>query len=319
MRILDADAVVACLPMHRAIEALDLALHSEAGLPRSEPRGRMAAPGGEVLLMPAAGATGTGVKVVSVAPGNPSRGLPLISGVYVLFSPETLQVEAIIDGPALTGIRTAAVSGWVTDRLALPDAHRVVVFGSGPQAYAHLDAMLAVREVDRVGIASRNAAGAERLAQHAAGRGVEAAVTTPDAVAEADLVCCCTSSSQPVFDGSLLTPGTHVNAIGSHTPQTRELDAYTISSGRVVVETREAALTEAGDLLLAIDEGKFAASDIVADLRELARGVLARRTPEDITVFKSVGVAFEDLVLARAVVDLATETGSRCASIDSLS
>lgn len=309
MRFLDADAVVANLPMHQAIGALDLALGSEAELPRNEPRGRMAAPGGEVLLMPAAGDTGTGVKVVSVAPGNPSRGLPLISGVYVLFSPETLQVEAIIDGPALTGIRTAAVSGWATDRLAPPDAHRLVIFGSGPQAYAHLDAMLEVRDIDHVGMVSRTAAGAERLAEHAAGRGVEASVTTPDAVADADLVCCCTSSSQPVFDGSLLAPGTHINAIGSHSPQTRELDARTISSSRVVVETREAALAEAGDLLLAIDDGRFEVGDIVADIHELACGALARRTREDVTVFKSVGVAFEDLVLARALVERATASG----------
>jgi ornithine cyclodeaminase/alanine dehydrogenase-like protein (mu-crystallin family) len=310
MRLLDADAVAAALPMHQAIGALDLALGSEVGLPRSEPRGRMAAPGGEVLLMPAAGDTGTGVKVVSVAPDNPSRGLPLISGVYVLFAPESLQVEAIIDGPALTGIRTAAVSGWATDRLALPDAHRLVIFGSGPQAYAHLDAMPVVRDVDHVGIVSRTAVGAERLAEHAAGRGIEAEATTPDAVADADLVCCCTSSSQPVFDGRLLPPGTHINAIGSHTPQTRELDARTISMGRVVVETREAALAEAGDLLLAIDDGLFAPEDIVADLRELAGGAHVRRTLEDVTVFKSVGVAFEDLVLARALVDRAAASSS---------
>jgi ornithine cyclodeaminase/alanine dehydrogenase-like protein (mu-crystallin family) len=310
MRLLDADAVAAALPMHQAIGALDHALGSEVGLPRSEPRGRMAAPGGEVLLMPAAGDTGTGVKVVSVAPDNPTRGLPLISGIYVLFAPETLQVEAIIDGPALTGIRTAAVSGWATDRLALPDAHRLLLFGSGPQAYAHLDAMLVVRDVDHVGIVSRTAAGAERLAEHAAGRGVEAEVTTPKAIADADLVCCCTSSSQPVFDGRLLASGTHINAIGSHTPEARELDAHTISMGRVVVETREAALAEAGDLLLAIDDGRFEAGDIVADLRELACGAHVRRTREDVTVFKSVGVAFEDLVLARALLDGAAASDS---------
>lgn len=302
---LDASAVVEHLPVQLAIRVLDDALRSGAELPHSEPRSRISAEGGELLVMPAVGDAGAGIKLVSVATDNPGKGLPLIHGVYALFAPGTLRLEALIDGPALTGVRTAAVSGWVTDLLASPEAARLVMFGSGPQAHAHLDAMLAVREITDVRVVSRNKARAEQFAERARERGIEAGVGDAKAVADADLVCCCTSSPRPVFDGALLMPGTHVNAIGAHTPETRELDATALLAGRVVVETRAAALSEAGDLLLAIEGGDFTPSDIVADLSELARGAPVRRTADDITVFKSVGVAFEDLLLARAVVDRA--------------
>lgn len=302
---LDASAVADYLPIQLAMKVLDGALRSGAELPRSEPRSRVAAEGGQLLVMAAVGDAGAGIKLVSVATDNPGQGLPLIHGVYALFAPGTLRLEALIDGPALTGVRTAAVSGWVTDQLASPEAARLVIFGSGPQARAHLDAMLAVRKITHLTVVSTNKAGACQLAERARERGIDAQVGDVEAVADADLVCCCTSSPRPVFDGALLMPGTHVNAIGAHTPATRELDTTTVLAGRVVVETRAAALSEAGDILLAIEDGGFSPSDIVADLGELARGAPVRRMPDDITVFKSVGVAFEDLLLARAIVDRA--------------
>jgi ornithine cyclodeaminase/alanine dehydrogenase-like protein (mu-crystallin family) len=128
-------------------------------------------------------------------------------------------------------------------------------------------------------------------------------VAGPEAVAEADVVCTCTTSERPVFDGALLAPGTHVNAVGAYRPDMRELDDHAVARARVVVETREAALAEAGDLVIPLRAGRIRADLVVADLGELVRGAAVRRGPEDVTVFKSVGIAPEDLVVARAALD----------------
>jgi ornithine cyclodeaminase len=166
--------------------------------------------------------------------------------------------------------------------------------------------MRAVRPITELVVVSRTPGPAEALAEEGRRLGPRAAVGQPGAVAEADLVCTCTTSEEPLFDGDLLRPGTHVNAVGSYRPETRELDTETIRRARVVVETREVAMEEAGDLLIPIEEGSIGAEHVVADLGEVVRGVAVRRAAEDLTVFKSVGMAFEDLVVARAVVDAGT-------------
>jgi ornithine cyclodeaminase len=238
-----------------------------------------------------------------VTPANPQRGLPLVHGLYVLFGSQSQEPEGAIDGAALTALRTGAVSGLATRYLAREEASRLVVFGAGVQARAHVEAMRAVRPVERVAVVSRTAARAGVLVDLARAMGLEAAIGGPDAVGEADLVCTCTTSPSPVFEGRLLHDGAHVNAVGAYTPETRELDDETIRRGRVVVETREAAMTEAGDLVIPIRSGVVDASHVVADLAEVVGGLRVRRSPEEVTVFKSVGVAFEDLVIARAAMD----------------
>jgi ornithine cyclodeaminase len=253
--------------------------------------------------MPATGPQGTGVKLLTVTAGNPEMGRPLIQGLYVLFSAGTQEPEAAIDGAALTTLRTGAVSGLATRYLAREEAARLVIFGAGTQARSHLEAMLAVRPVETVTFVSRTADRAEALAGSAREMGVTAEVAGPDAVGTAHIVCTCTTSPTPVFEGSLLSAGSHVNAVGAYTPQTRELDDVAIVRARVVVETMEVALAEAGDLLIPLGAGSIGPDHVVADLSEVVRGVTVRRTPEDVTVFKSVGVAFEDLVVARAAVD----------------
>jgi ornithine cyclodeaminase len=288
--------------MEAAVDALEAAFGSDA-LPAAPLRTHLDTGAGSLVSMPATGPQGTGVKLLTVTSGNAERGLPLIQGLYVLFSSQTQEPEAAIDGAALTALRTGAVSGLATRHLALVDAARLVIFGAGTQGRAHLDAMVAVRPVDRVTFVSRTAGRAEALAAAARDMGLVAEVGGPDAVGAADIVCTCTTSPTPVFDGSLLSAGTHVNAVGAYTPQTRELDEDTIRRGRVVVETREVALAEAGDLLIPIGAGSVGPNHVVADLSEVVHGVKVRRSPEDVTVFKSVGVAFEDLVVARAAVD----------------
>jgi len=257
---------------------------------------------GELYLMPAAGDEGVGVKLVTLTPANASSGRPLIHAAYVLFDPVTQAPTAVVDGAALTALRTAAVSGLATGLLARDDARRLVVFGAGVQARSHLEAMRTVRHLDAAIVVSRTPARAEALVEDARASGLEARLGAPDDVASADLVCTCTTSDVPLFDGASLPAGAHVNAVGAYRPDARELDSATVSRARVVVETREAAFEEAGDLLIPIAEGAIDRGHVVADLAELVTGATVRRSPEDVTVFESVGIAFEDLAVAVAAV-----------------
>lgn len=278
-----ADELASLLSMSAAIDALERVFADGTSSP---PRQHLAVPGGELLLMPSSSAQGTGVKLVTVAPGNVERNLPLIHGVYVLFRPETLEPVALFDGAGLTRLRTAAVSGLATRHLARADATRLVVFGTGVQGKAHAEAMNAVRPITDIVWIDRDSG-------------------DPTAVAQADIVCTCTTSPTPVFQGALLAPGTHVNAIGAYKPTARELDDVAISAGRLVVEDRRAAFKEAGDLAIPLAAGVISEED-VEELKDVVVGA-GRDSEEEITVFKSVGVAFEDLAVAAAA--FAARTG----------
>jgi ornithine cyclodeaminase/alanine dehydrogenase-like protein (mu-crystallin family) len=289
------------LTVSQAIEVLERAFTAERS--KTPLRTRLVVPGGELLLMPASGEEGLGVKLVTLAPENPGRGLPFLHSIYVLFSPQSLEPKLTVDGAALTAMRTSAVSALATKYLARPDSSHLALFGAGVQANAHLDAMVAVRPIQRVRVVSRSLEAAELLAERARKLHVDADVAGPEAVSEADIVCTCTTSNSPVFDGRLLPDGAHVNAVGAYRPDTRELDDETIGRAKIVVETREAALAEAGDILIPIERNVITESDIVADLSEVVRGAGVRASADDVTVFKSVGVAFEDLAVAAAVLE----------------
>lgn len=298
-----ADELAASIGYADAVDALDAAFRRED--PTAGPaRSHLEIPGGELLLMPAHAATEAGVKLVTIAQGNPGRGLPLIHGVYILFAPETLVPRAIFDRGALTALRTAAVSALATRYLARPDARQLVVFGAGAQARAHVHALRAVRGIEHVTIVGGGSPRAAELVEELRDQGIEAVTGTASAVADADIVCTCTTSRTPVFDGALVRPGTHVNAIGAYRPDARELEASLLARALVVVETRPSALAEAGDVVLAIEDGALA----VARLHELSavvRGDVVR-AGTDITVFKSVGLALEDLAVAAAAADRMT-------------
>jgi ornithine cyclodeaminase/alanine dehydrogenase-like protein (mu-crystallin family) len=302
---IDADRLKERMPMPRAIDALEAAFMAER--PLVPQRQRVAAGAGDLLLMPAASPIGIGVKLVTISRSNRARGLPTVQGTYTLFDADSLAPVAVIDGAALTMLRTGAVSGLATRHLARSDTSSLVIFGTGPQAHSHLDAMCAVRPVKRLSIVPRSGAGVKELAEHGRRLGLQVEIGTPAAVADADLVCTCTSSSTPVFDGSLLRPGVHVNAMGAYHPDTRELDDAAVQHGKVVVEDREMALAEAGDLLIPISRGLITSSHIVCDLRELVLGQQVRTSADDITIFKSVGMALEDLAVALALVGKATD------------
>jgi ornithine cyclodeaminase/alanine dehydrogenase-like protein (mu-crystallin family) len=302
LHVIGADELRARLPMIAAIDALETAFRTLD--PGTGPlRTSLETPAGSLLMMPAFGEAGVGVKLVTLTPSNPEHGLPYIQAGYVLFDTVTQSPEAVLDGTALTALRTAAVSGLATRHLAREDATRLVVFGAGVQARAHLEAMSVVRPVTELVVVSRSPGPAGSLVQAGLERGLAARLGGPESVAEANLICTCTTSGEPLFDGSLLAPGVHVNAIGSHRPDARELDTETVWRGRVVVETREVALAEAGELAIPIADGAIEASHVVADLAGVVRGAEVRRSTDDLTVFKSVGMAFEDLVVARAIVD----------------
>jgi ornithine cyclodeaminase/alanine dehydrogenase-like protein (mu-crystallin family) len=302
LRVVSAEELRDRLPMPAAVDALEEAFRTLD--PGAGPlRTNVETPRGSLLLMPAFGEAGVGVKLVALTPANPERGRPFIQASYVLFDAETQTPEAVLDGTALTALRTAAVSALATRHLAREDASRLVVFGAGVEARSHLEAMCAVRQVTDLVVVSRSPGPAEDLAQEGLDRGIHARLGQAGDVAEADLVCTCTTSEAPLFDGSLLPPGAHVNAVGAHRPETRELDTDTVRRARLVVETRAVALAEAGDLLIPIAEGTIEAGHVAADLAETVRGARVRRSPDDVTVFKSVGMAFEDLAVARAIVD----------------
>lgn len=304
MKVIGRSELAQLLSMADAVDALEEAF-SDSNPPETPQRAHVATANGTLLLMPAHGRAGAGVKIVTVAPGNPERKLPLIHGAYVLFAPETLELEAVIDGASLTGLRTAAVSGLATRYLARAAARSLVIFGAGTQGNSHLDAMVAARPIESVTIVSRTREPAEALAARARAMGLDGRVGDPSAVSSADIVCTCTTSSEPLFDGTLFRPGTHINAVGAFEPHARELDDAAVLRSRVVVEGRAAALEEAGDLVIPIEAGRIGEEHIVADLREVVAGAQVRRTDDDVTLFKSVGLALEDLAVARAAVGAA--------------
>lgn len=298
--VLDEEGLRARLSMSGAIDAL------EDGFAREDvtapDRLHLAAPNGDLLVMPATGPHGAGVKLVTVTPDNAPRDLPLVHGLYVLFDAATGALRALVDGAALTGLRTAAVSGLVTRHCARPDATRLVVVGAGTQARAHVEAMRAVRAIEHVTVASRSSGPAHALVAAIRASGVAADVGGPDAVRGAHLVCTCTTSDDPVVAGADLPPGVHVNAIGAYRPSSREVDTATVVASRVVVEERGPALAEGGDLAIPVAEGAFDPADIVADLAELVTGTTVRHHDDDRTLFTGVGLSREDLLVVTAAL-----------------
>ena len=287
--MISAEQVLA-LGFPRAVEALREAL--AGGLdPESEPaRSRVALGGGEVLIMPSGDDRIAGVKLVGIAPGNPARGLPRIHGTYVLFDAPTLAPRAVLDGAALTSLRTPAVSALGVDLVAPPGARKLVVFGTGPQARGHIEALRAVRPIDSVRVIGRSH---ERTARFAA-QVDRAEVADAEAVADADIVACCTTAREPLFDGRRLKPGAVVVAVGSHEPEAREVDTETVRRCGALVESRAVAVREAGDIIQAgIDETEL------VTFADLVRGT----TPARPRLIKTVGMGWEDLVIAAAVAE----------------
>ncbi|HEY9424850.1 MAG TPA: ornithine cyclodeaminase family protein [Microterricola sp.] len=294
-----ADEVFAAVDFGHAVAALDAALLAGLDPAAGSPRSIVDVQNGQLLLMPAEGAGFAGVKLASVAPGNPDRGLERIQAVYLLMDADTLTPLALFDGTAITTLRTPAVSAVAADHLAEPDAAELVVFGSGPQAWGHVQALRAVRPLERVTVVARTASRAEALAARLRGEGLHASTGGASAVASARLIVCATTASEPVFDGSQVRDDACVIAVGSHEPTMRELDSALMARSQVVVEDRATALREPGDIIVPVSEGVLDAAALVP-LAELVTGraQVDRTRPR---VFKSVGQGWQDLVVAAEV------------------
>jgi len=259
------------------------------------------------------GAAAFALKAVCIMPGNPARGLDAHQGLVTLFDGQTGVPTAILDASAITEVRTAAVSAVATGALARPDAGTLAILGAGTQARAHLRALLAVREFERARIYAPTEAHARRLAKQAGDLGVPLTVTASaaDAIRGADVVVTATSSREPVLRREWLKPGAHVNAVGASSPQARELDTATVAASALFCDSRESLRHEAGEFRLAITEGLIAGEDHVrAELGEVLAGAAAgRRDDEELTLFRSLGLAVEDLAAAEQAVAVATERG----------
>ncbi len=337
MLILDARDVRQALSMDEAIalmkEAFAALARGEATLP---PRTHLSAPGGAgvTLVMSARidgesspdtdanassshASSSLAVKIVSVFDGNPAAGLPRIQGVVVVLEPDTGRPLGVVDGATLTAIRTAAASGAATDLLARPESATLAVLGAGVQARSHVEAMCAVRPISRVRIYSRTPEKVDTLIRGLRGsqshRRLEKdpadfsrAGSATDAVREADIICATTTSSTPVFDDRDLKPGVHINAVGSFTPDAREIPGATVARAWVVVDDREAAWAEAGDLIQARNARLIDDDHVRAELGDIVLDSGLRPSdPGRPTLFKSVGVAVQDAVAAAAVVETA--------------
>jgi ornithine cyclodeaminase len=258
-------------------------------------------------LMPAhlAEHAALGLKAVTFFPRNEGTDLDSHQGAVLLFETGRGRLLAVIDATSLTSVRTAAVSGLATRHLARPEASDLALVGSGVEARTHLEAMLAVRPLRRIRVASKTFERARSFADRESrrhGMTVTPCRSVEEAVAGADIVCTVTSSREPVVQGAWLSPGAHVNAVGSSVATARELDSAAVARARLFVDHRASALVEAGDFLLARADGAVRDDHIVGELGQLVTGELkGRRSPTEITLFKSVGLAIEDVAAAHHI------------------
>ncbi|HEX6573930.1 MAG TPA: ornithine cyclodeaminase family protein [Gemmatimonadaceae bacterium] len=317
--IINGREVRELLPMGECIDAMAEALSALA-------RGDAILPLRPILWLPEkVGALGmmpaylgniqsVGLKVVTVFPGNHGTKYDSHQGAVLLFETQHGQLLSIMDASSITAIRTAAVSGLATKLLGRDDAHSVAILGSGVQARTHLEAMLAVRDITSVRVWSRNPDHATKFAdRESRSRSIEvtAAGSAEEAVDGADIICTTTSSREPVLQGSWIKPGAHINAVGSSVAFARELDTAAVTNARLYVDRRESTLNESGDFIIAKKEGAIDDNHIVGEIGDILIGkVAARGSTHEITLFKSLGLAVEDLAAANHIYRRATQTGA---------
>jgi ornithine cyclodeaminase/alanine dehydrogenase-like protein (mu-crystallin family) len=300
VRVIDEHDVRRLLPMTECIDVMAEALASLARGEVHNPLRFVIRPPGEqslLGLMPAhrgGPAPLYGLKTVAIFPGNSARGLDSHQGFVALFDGETGETRAILNAGAITAVRTAAVSGVATRLLARDDASTLAILGAGIQARSHLEAMRAVHDFERVVVWSRTPG---RLPE------LEEAASAQEAVRDADVIVTATSAVEPIIDRGWLKPGVHINAVGSSIPTTRELDTATVRDAALFVDRRESTINEAGDFLFPQREGAIGPEHIRAEIGELLIGAAeGRRSADEITVFKSLGLAVQDLAAAEHVL-----------------
>ncbi len=313
---LSASEVAESLSMQAAIDAVrDAFVQLSAGRARVPLRTPLPlADDGAALFMPVhlPEQGRLGVKVATVVPDNPGRNLPTIQALVAVFDATTGRAEAVMDGEVLTAVRTGAASGVATDALARANASVAAVVGAGAQGRRQLEAVCCVRPIREALVYDADPASALRFAEEMAdSEGIPVRVLRAvSGIRDADVVCTATSSNTPVLSDGDLAPGTHINAIGSYRPDAREIPGETVARARLVVDSRESYLREAGELVLALKEGLLAENSIPAELGEVVAGsVPGRRDDDQLTLFKSVGNAVQDLAAAAVVLEEARRLG----------
>ncbi len=271
---------------------------------------------GTTLFMPAflSRVESLGAKIVSVFPRNAAKGLPTIHAIVILCDARTGQPAAIMDGTYLTALRTGAASGTATELLARREAKTAAIIGAGIQGRTQLEAICCVRSIERVFVYDRMASASRVFIEEMQKRGrpfpsdIRPAKSAREAVSQADIICTATTSSVPVFDDIHLKSGVHINGVGSYAPHMQEIPEATVLRARIVVDSLSASLEEAGDLIIPLHKGTLRKSQILGELGQLALGSLAgRKSAEDITFFKSVGIAIQDLAVAELALRRSTE------------
>lgn len=257
-----------------------------------------------------------GAKIVSVFPNNRRRGLPTIHALVIVVDAKTGRPLAAMDGTYLTALRTGAASGLATELLARKESRVAAIFGAGTQSRTQLEAVCTVRDIERAWVYDVRPSVARAFAREMKERGspipadIRVAQTTRQALHEADVVCTATTSFRPVFADSSLKLGVHINGVGSYTPEMQEIPARTVVRSKVVVDSREASLAEAGDLIISIDGGLITNKNIHGEIGEVAAGKIpGRESEEETTFFKSVGLAVQDVAVAELVLKRAEELG----------
>jgi alanine dehydrogenase len=320
LRVLSKQDVQQAVPMREAIEIVKGAFAQlSAGKAVVPLRTQLPVErhDGVTLFMPAylSESDDLGGKIVSVFPRNLEMGWPTIFALVVVVEASTGRPLAVMDGTYLTALRTGAASGAATDLLARKDAGVAAIFGAGVQGRTQLLAVCEVRDIERAWVYDINPQAAERYAQGMAGKGrvpadLQVASSPAEAAREADVICTATTSKIPVFADGDLKPGVHINAIGSFTPQMQEIPEQMVGRAKLVVGSREGCLAETGDLIIPIRKGLITEDDIYAELGEIAAGIKpGRDSAEEITLFKSVGNAVQDVSVARAVLMQAETLG----------
>jgi len=317
--LVNQSEVAKWLPMHECLEVMAGAFKMLAAGNTILPlRPIMWLPerAGALAMMPAfmKDINALGLKVLTLFPGNHGTQYDSHQGAVLLCEATHGCLLAIMDATAITAIRTAAVSGVATRLLAREEAHELAILGTGTQARTHLEAMLLVREITRVRVWSRNAEYARKFSEHESQRyhiKIEAVETARDAIIDADIICTTTAAQEPIVLGEWLKPGAHINAVGACTPITRELDTNAMLKSHLIVDRRESVLNEAGDFIIPKNEGVLDDTHIRGELGEILLGQIHGRTaPEQITLFKSLGLAIEDLAAAHYIYTKMSATGA---------
>lgn len=316
MLLLNRDDVRKALPMNEAIEAMKKAYASLSNGTAVVPlRTRLSIPNSDALslFMPAfvrsSDENALAIKIVSLFPGNPARGLAYIQAAVLVFDPQTGQAIALLEGSSLTAIRTGAAGGAAIDLLSRRESKVVAIFGAGAQGRTQLEAACAARKIETAYIFDSNVEKSKVFAEEMSARGgiakdIRVAADSAEALKNADIICTATTSLTPVFRDEDVRVGTHISAVGSYLPEMQEVPAETLQRARIFVDSRSASLEEAGDLIQPIRAGLFDESHICGELGDVVIGkITGRQSHEEITYFKSVGIAVQDAMAAQLALD----------------